>query len=110
MKKKGLNEFDKIRKKYSYLFTLFYQINNILIAIAFLWGSFEFYSQKTQNFGVTLFVIGSLLMFIKPVIAAFHTLKLIAIDKMEKHAHNVSSDDAAETAENHYLESNVDMQ
>lgn len=110
MKKKGLNEFDKIRKKYSYFFTLLYQINNILIAIAFLWGSFDFYNKETENLGITLFVIGSLLMFIKPVIAAFHTLKLIGVDEMEKHAHNVDEDDKAENDENKYLDSNVDMQ
>lgn len=87
---KEFNELEKIRKKYNYLFTLFYQINNILIAIAFLWGSFEFYKPSTtaeNNFGVNLFVIGSALMFIKPVMATIHSLRMIALDRKESDLH-----------------------
>lgn len=86
MSLKQFNELEKLRKKYDYLFTLFYQINNILIAIAFLWGSLEFYKPSTDaenNFGVNLFIIGSALMFIKPVMATIHSLRMIALDRKE---------------------------
>lgn len=83
---KEFDKLEKIRKKYNYLFTLFYQINNILIATAFLWGSFEFYKPSTMeenNFGVNLFIIGSVLMFIKPVMATIHSIRMITLDRKE---------------------------
>ncbi|BBD89071.1 MULTISPECIES: YrhK family protein [Staphylococcus] len=53
-----------------------YQINDIVLGLIFLVGSFFFFSDQTMVAGTILFVIGSLQMTARPVISFIHDLKL----------------------------------
>ncbi|MFW0110090.1 YrhK family protein [Rothia sp. P13129] len=58
------NEELIIRQRYETLSIL----NDILIGVIFLIGSFLFFSPKTVTAGTWLFVVGSMLMLIRPSI------------------------------------------
>lgn len=53
-----------------------YQINDIVLGLVFLIGSFLFFSDSTMVIGTVLFVIGSLQMTARPLISFVHDLKL----------------------------------
>lgn len=53
-----------------------YQVNDIVLGLVFLVGSFLFFSDKTVTIGTVLFVIGSIQMTIRPFISFVHDLKL----------------------------------
>lgn len=53
-----------------------YQINDIVLGLIFLVGSFFFFSDKTMVAGTVLFVIGSIQMTARPVISFVHDMRL----------------------------------
>ncbi len=57
-------------------YKVLYTVNDILIGIWFLIGSFMFFSESTKTAGVWLFVIGSFEMLIRPVIRLVHDFHL----------------------------------
>ena len=69
---KSQNHANKITTFYKAL----YQINDIVLGLIFLVGSFLFFSDKTMIAGTVLFVIGSLQMTARPIISFIHDLKL----------------------------------
>lgn len=67
---------DDHAKQISFFYKALYQINDIVLGIIFLVGSFFFFSDSTMVAGTVLFVIGSLQMTARPVISFIHDLKL----------------------------------
>nr|WP_079528950.1 YrhK family protein [Halobacillus hunanensis] len=61
-----------VKKGYDGLYTL----NDFLLGIWFLIGSVFFYFEHLKDWGVTLFVLGSLQMLIRPTIRLFHRFQL----------------------------------
>ncbi|WP_406944884.1 YrhK family protein [Halobacillus sp. SY10] len=53
-------------------YDIFYTINDVLIGVCFLIGSIFFYFEHLKNIGVTLFVLASILMLIRPTIRLVH--------------------------------------
>lgn len=53
-----------------------YQLNDVVLGLVFLIGSFLFFSDSTVFSGTVLFFIGSIQMTIRPLIAFFHDLHL----------------------------------
>ncbi|EHJ08956.1 YrhK family protein [Staphylococcus simiae] len=53
-----------------------YQVNDIVLGIIFLIGSFLFFKDTTVFTGTVLFVIGSIQMTMRPVISFIHDMKL----------------------------------
>lgn len=49
-------------------YKLLYQINDIILALCFIIGSFLFFSETTTFYGTVLFVIGSFELLIRPII------------------------------------------
>ncbi|MDN6641351.1 MAG: YrhK family protein, partial [Tetragenococcus sp.] len=49
-------------------YKLLYQINDIMLALFFIVGSFLFFSESTTFYGTVLFVIGSFELLIRPII------------------------------------------
>jgi len=71
-----------------------YQINDIVLGLVFLIGSFLFFSNTTMTWGTILFVIGSLQMTARPVISFIHDLKLSRYYHKQylKHKNKTSND------------------
>ncbi|SFJ48159.1 YrhK-like protein [Halobacillus dabanensis] len=61
-----------INKNYEMLYT----INDFLLGIWFLVGSIFFYFEHLKHWGVTLFVLGSIQMLIRPTIRLIHNFHL----------------------------------
>ncbi|MBE7356889.1 YrhK family protein [Staphylococcus haemolyticus] len=72
------NQFneDDHAKQISFFYKALYQINDIVLGIIFLIGSFLFFSDQTMIAGTILFVIGSIQMTARPVISFVHDMKL----------------------------------
>ncbi|GEK58466.1 hypothetical protein CHL76_07680 [Marinococcus halophilus] len=66
------------------VYQLIYHINDLLLALIFLIGSFLFFSEATTFYGTWLFVIGSLQMFIRPIIAMTHQIHVGKVRKQRK--------------------------
>ncbi|MCQ3816694.1 YrhK family protein [Staphylococcus xylosus] len=49
-------------------YKLLCQINDIMLALCFIVGSFLFFSETTTFYGTVLFVIGSFELLIRPII------------------------------------------
>lgn len=49
-------------------YKLLYRINDIILALFFIVGSFLFFSESTTFYGTVLFVIGSFELLIRPII------------------------------------------
>ncbi|WLR51850.1 YrhK family protein [Bacillus tianshenii] len=60
----GKQEFLVITRRYEVL----YNLNDILIGLMFLVGSVFFFWEATKHAGIWLFVLGSLLLLIRPLI------------------------------------------
>ncbi|MDG0843721.1 YrhK family protein [Staphylococcus equorum] len=58
------------------IYKALYQLNDIVLGIIFLIGSFLFFSDTTVTIGTVLFVIGSIQMTVRPLIAFSHDLHL----------------------------------
>ncbi|MCI2774343.1 YrhK family protein [Staphylococcus petrasii] len=67
---------DNHAKQISFFYKALYQINDIVLGLIFLVGSFLFFSDTTVFIGTVLFVIGSIQMMIRPLISFIHDLKL----------------------------------
>ncbi len=57
-------------------YNIFYTINELLLGLWFLIGSIFFYFETLKTWGVTLFVLGSLQMLIRPTIRLIHRFHL----------------------------------
>lgn len=68
----------------SKIYQLMYQINDIVIGLIFLIGSFLFFSEATTYYGTWLFVAGSILMLIRPFIAITHHFHLSKVYKQKE--------------------------
>ncbi|MDX6151601.1 YrhK family protein [Marinococcus sp. PL1-022] len=66
------------------VYQLIYHINDLMLALVFLVGSFLFFSETTTFYGTWLFVLGSLQMFIRPVIALAHQVHVNKVRKQRK--------------------------
>ncbi|TGB02846.1 YrhK family protein [Halobacillus salinus] len=53
-----------------------YTVNDFLLGVWFLVGSIFFYFEALKTWGVTLFVLGSLQMLIRPTIRLIHRFHL----------------------------------
>ena len=53
-----------------------YQLNDVVLGLVFLIGSFLFFGSDTVFSGTVLFVIGSIQMTIRPLIAFLHEVHL----------------------------------
>ncbi|MEB6170145.1 YrhK family protein [Staphylococcus pseudoxylosus] len=58
------------------IYKALYQLNDIILGLIFLCGSFLFFNSSTVTTGTVLFVIGSIQMTIRPLIAFTHDLHL----------------------------------
>ncbi|MDG0823481.1 MAG: YrhK family protein [Staphylococcus equorum] len=58
------------------IYKALYQLNDVVLGIIFLIGSFLFFSDSTVTLGTILFVIGSVQMTVRPLIALSHDLHL----------------------------------
>lgn len=58
-----------------------YQINDIILAMIFIMGSFLFFNESTTFAGTVLFVIGSFQMLIRPLIAISRDIHISKIRK-----------------------------
>ncbi|MGW7918902.1 YrhK family protein [Staphylococcus xylosus] len=58
------------------IYKALYQLNDIILGLVFLCGSFLFFNSSTVTTGTVLFVIGSIQMTIRPLIAFTHDLHL----------------------------------
>lgn len=58
------------------IYKALYQLNDIALGLIFLIGSILFFSETTVIMGTVLFVIGSVQMTIRPLIAFSHDLHL----------------------------------
>ncbi|MBH0229036.1 YrhK family protein [Halobacillus sp. KCTC 3957] len=61
-----------VKKGYDTLYT----INDVLLGLWFLIGSICFYFETLKMWGVTLFVLGSVQMLIRPTIRLVHHFQL----------------------------------
>lgn len=57
-------------------YNILYTINELLLGIWFLIGSIFFYFEPMKTWGVTLFVLGSVQMLIRPTIRLAHRFHL----------------------------------
>lgn len=68
------------------IYKALYQLNDVVLGIVFLIGSFLFFSDATVTIGTVLFVIGSIQMTVRPLIAFSHDLHLAhKYKKLELH-------------------------
>ncbi len=67
----------------SLIYKALYQLNDVVLGVIFLIGSFLFFSDSTVFDGTVLFVIGSIQMIIRPLIAMVHDLHMAIIVKRE---------------------------
>ncbi|MGX5791444.1 YrhK family protein [Staphylococcus equorum] len=58
------------------IYKALYQLNDVGLGIIFLIGSFLFFSDTTVTIGTVLFVISSIQMTVRPLIALSHDLHL----------------------------------
>ncbi|WP_066187960.1 MULTISPECIES: YrhK family protein [Gracilibacillus] len=74
------NELDlnlrNVQLRITSFYKFLYQINDLILGIIFLIGSFLFFSESTTFYGTILFVIGSVQMLIRPVISIVHDIHI----------------------------------
>lgn len=71
------------KNRKSFVYKALYQLNDVVLGLIFLIGSFLFFSDSTVFQGTVLFVIGSIQMIIRPLIAMIHDLHMAMIDRNE---------------------------
>lgn len=67
---------ERVELKVTSIYKLLYQINDVILGLVFLIGSFMFFRDSTMFAGTVLFVIGSVQMLIRPVISIIHDFHL----------------------------------
>ncbi|WP_080875815.1 YrhK family protein [Oceanobacillus timonensis] len=80
----------RIELRVTSIYKLLYQINDLVLGLIFLIGSFLFFNENTTFAGTVLFVIGSIQMLIRPVISIVHDFHLSKVQKRSTH-HRESS-------------------
>lgn len=60
-------------------YKLLYQINDVMLALFFIVGSFLFFSEATTFYGTVLFVIGSFELLIRPIITIVRDIHIYKI-------------------------------
>ncbi len=73
--------FSEQKNAKSFIYKALYQLNDVVLGLIFLIGSFLFFSETTVFQGTVLFVIGSIQMIIRPLIAMIHDLHMAALDR-----------------------------
>lgn len=63
------------------IYKALYQLNDVILGLIFLIGSLLFFSSETVIAGTILFVIGSIQMTVRPLIALAHDLHLASYYK-----------------------------
>ncbi|WP_186444811.1 YrhK family protein [Staphylococcus agnetis] len=76
--------FSNQKNRKSFVYKALYQLNDVVLGLIFLIGSFLFFSDSTVFQGTVLFVIGSIQMIIRPLIAMIHDLHMAMIDRNEQ--------------------------
>ncbi|KFE42575.1 YrhK family protein [Staphylococcus agnetis] len=76
--------FSNQKNRKSFFYKALYQLNDVVLGLIFLIGSFLFFSDSTVFQGTVLFVIGSIQMIIRPLIAMIHDLHMAMIDRNEQ--------------------------
>ncbi|MCO4325495.1 hypothetical protein BU586_10105 [Staphylococcus agnetis] len=76
--------FNNQKNRKSFVYKALYQLNDVVLGLIFLIGSFLFFSDSTVFQGTVLFVIGSIQMIIRPLIAMIHDLHMAMIDRNEQ--------------------------
>lgn len=76
--------FSNQKNRKSFVYKALYQLNDVVLGLIFLIGSFLFFSDSTVFQGTVLFVIGSIQMIIRPLIAMIHDLHMAIIDRNEQ--------------------------
>ena len=89
MRKKSQAQFNFSEQKHakSFIYKALYQLNDVVLGLIFLIGSFLFFSDSTVFQGTVLFVIGSIQMIIRPLIAMIHDLHMAVLDRQENDSH-----------------------
>ncbi|WP_374705735.1 YrhK family protein [Oceanobacillus oncorhynchi] len=78
----------RIELKVTSIYKLLYQINDFVLGLIFLTGSFLFFSDNTMFAGTVLFVIGSIQMLIRPFISIIHDFHLSKVKQKQKWDNN----------------------
>ncbi|MEB7824604.1 YrhK family protein [Staphylococcus chromogenes] len=73
--------FSEQKNAKSFIYKALYQLNDVVLGLIFLIGSFLFFSETTVFQGTALFVIGSIQMIIRPLIAMILDLHMAALDR-----------------------------
>ncbi|UQW82779.1 YrhK family protein [Staphylococcus edaphicus] len=66
------------------IYKALYQLNDVVIGIIFLIGSFLFFNNDTMFTGTVFFVVGSIQMTARPLIAFAHDLHLAYKNKQRR--------------------------
>lgn len=74
------NDYKKRQLVLHHRYEWWHIINDVLIAVWFLIGSFFFFSESLTYFGTWLFVLGSLQMLIRPSLRIAHKLHVKDIE------------------------------
>ncbi|GEN54547.1 YrhK family protein [Halobacillus faecis] len=53
-------------------YDILYTVNDILLGVTFLMGSVLFYFEPSRNWGVTLYILGSTQMILRPTLRLIH--------------------------------------
>ncbi|MFD1064836.1 YrhK family protein [Oceanobacillus locisalsi] len=81
---------NRVELRVTSIYKLLYQINDLVLGLIFLIGSFLFFSEDTTFAGTILFVIGSIQMLIRPIISITHDFHLSKVKKRSKYNHSSS--------------------
>lgn len=76
-------QLERVELKVTSIYKLLYQINDVVLGLLFLIGSFMFFKDSTMFTGTVLFVIGSVQMLIRPVISIIHDFHLSKVRKKD---------------------------
>ncbi|SHM99175.1 YrhK family protein [Gracilibacillus kekensis] len=68
-------QMKKHSRFYKHIYNVIYTVNDIIIAIWFIIGSILFYFESIKTYGVTLFVLASFQLLIKPTIRLIHEVR-----------------------------------
>jgi len=79
----------RIELKVTSIYKLLYQLNDLILGLVFLTGSFLFFSDNTMFAGTVLFVIGSTQMLVRPIISIIHDFHLSKVKQKQKRETNV---------------------
>ncbi|MEF3329444.1 YrhK family protein [Oceanobacillus sp. M60] len=79
----------RVELKVTSIYKLLYQLNDLILGLVFLTGSFLFFSDNTMFAGTVLFVIGSIQMLVRPIISIIHDFHLSKVKQKQKRDKNI---------------------